>query len=29
LIWLSVCITGYRFAERRRVGPNDPDKPKP
>lgn len=29
LIWLSVCITGYRFAERRRVGSNDPDKPKP
>jgi len=29
LIWLSVCITGYRFAERRRVGPNDPDKPQP
>jgi hypothetical protein len=25
-IWLIVCITGYRFAERRRVGQSGPDK---
>jgi len=29
LIWLTVCISGYQFAERRRVGPSDPDKPQP
>jgi membrane-associated phospholipid phosphatase len=29
LIWLTVCITGYRFAEHSRVGPNDTDKPEP
>jgi undecaprenyl-diphosphatase len=25
LIWLAVCITGYQFAERRRVGPGGPE----
>jgi undecaprenyl-diphosphatase len=24
-IWLTVCVTGYNFAERRRVGPDRPD----
>jgi undecaprenyl-diphosphatase len=27
LIWLTVCISGYRFAERRRVGSTDRDRP--
>ena len=25
VIWLIVCVTGYDFAERRRVGPAGPD----
>jgi len=24
-VWLSVCVTGYQFAERRRVGPSGAD----
>ena len=24
-VWLSVCVTGYQFAERHRVGPGGPD----
>jgi undecaprenyl-diphosphatase len=25
LIWLTACITGYQFAEQRRVGPGGPE----
>jgi membrane-associated phospholipid phosphatase len=28
MIWLTVCVTGYKFAERRRVGPGGPDETK-
>lgn len=28
LVWLSVCVTGYQFAERRRVGPRGEDERK-
>jgi undecaprenyl-diphosphatase len=24
-VWLSVCVTGYEFAERRRIGPSGED----